>query len=306
VGRILGFKRLLKKVIKKRPQMTTNENSEPIYLNLLTDFGFKKIFGEENSKEILIDFLNEILRPKGIQLGSIYYQNTELIGKQDSVRSVFFDLYCKTSEGEDIIVEIQRASQLYFKDRTVAYASAAIQKQTQKRKDWNYQLRPVYLIAIMDFAFKEEFGLTDKLLNYVQLTDLESGNIFYQKLLLVYLKIGKFTKTEEELETHFDKWLYLIRNLGQLQEIPIQLKESIFMSVMEKAKVGKLSKSDRFLYDQSLKAYRDNYAALETARYEGKVENTQEIAINLINLGASLELISQATGLCVEEIEKLK
>ena len=82
------------------------------------------------------------------------------------------------------------------------------------------------------------------------------------------------------------------------------------MSVMEKAKVGKLSKSDRFLYDQSLKAYRDNYAALETARYEGKVEgkveNTQEIAINLINLGASLELISQATGLNVEDIEKLK
>jgi len=290
------------------------KNIKTTYLNILTDYGFKRIFGEESSKELLIDFLNEILQKEEVEIKELTYLKTELLGLSRGDRTVHFDLHCKTSKDEFIIVEIQRLNQTYFKDRTLAYASRIIDRQTEKGGRQNYELKAVYVIAIMDFSFTSQQGISDSLIDYIKLINSETGQVFYTKLLFVYIKLDKFTKTLEELESHFDKWLFLLRNLDKLNEIPETLKEQIFMKVLEKAQIANLSERDLMLYEESLKIYKDIYSAVEYSRNEGRndgrnegrIEERISIAEKMIMQHFETDVIMQVTDLSKEEIEALR
>ena len=124
------------------------------YINPLTDFGFKKLFGTEMNKDLLIDFLNEIL-PRNKKIRELAYSSTDKSGATKIDRKAIFDLYCTSPEGDKFIVEMQKAKQIYFKDRSLFYATFPIQEQAEKG-DWNFKLSPVYSIGILDFKFDEE------------------------------------------------------------------------------------------------------------------------------------------------------
>jgi len=109
------------------------------FINPFTDFGFKKIFGEENNKEFLIDFLNDLL---GVEIVNLSYLKTEKLGLAEIDRRAIYDLYCENERGEKFIVELQRAKQENFKDRSIYYASFPIQEQV-KRGKWNYELKAI-------------------------------------------------------------------------------------------------------------------------------------------------------------------
>ena len=119
------------------------------YINLLTDFGFKRLFGSEPHKALLIDFLNSIL-PSYHTVADISYKSNENVGNTALDRKAIFDLYCESEAGEKFIVEIQKAKQNYFKDRSVYYATFPIQEQALQG-EWNYKLSSVYTIGILDF-----------------------------------------------------------------------------------------------------------------------------------------------------------
>ncbi|MCS6968601.1 MAG: Rpn family recombination-promoting nuclease/putative transposase, partial [Bernardetiaceae bacterium] len=123
------------------------------YLNPFTDFGFKKLFGSEQSKDLLISFLNQVLPDN--QISQITYLKTEHLGQTDLDRKVIYDIYCQNQRGEKFIVELQKAKQSFFKDRALYYATFPIQEQAQQG-DWNYQLKAVYLVAVLDFCFDDE------------------------------------------------------------------------------------------------------------------------------------------------------
>jgi len=290
------------------------KNYKTKYLNILTDYGFKLIFGEESSKDLLIDFLNEILKKERVEIKDLSYLKTELVGLSRGDRTVHFDLHCKTSNEEFIIVEIQRLNQTYFKDRTVAYASRIIDRQMERGGKQNYELKNVYVISIMDFSFSIQQGISNNLVDYIKLINSETGQVFYTKLLFVYIKLDKFTKTLEELESHFDKWLFLLRNLDKLNEIPETLKEQIFMKVLEKAQIANLSERDLMLYEESLKIYKDIYSAVEYSRNEGRndgrnegrIEERISIAEKMIMQHFETDVIMQVTDLSKEEIEALR
>ena len=107
------------------------------YVNPYTDFGFKKLFGTEMNKELLISFINSLLSGKE-QIRDLTYLNTENLGISEADRKAVFDVYCETDSGEKILVEMQRGQQLFFKERSLYYASFPIQQQG-KRGDWDYQ-----------------------------------------------------------------------------------------------------------------------------------------------------------------------
>ncbi|SFF57451.1 Rpn family recombination-promoting nuclease/putative transposase, partial [Thermoflexibacter ruber] len=188
------------------------------YINPFTDFGFKKIFGEEANKDLLIDFLNELLTDKG-KIIDLTYLKSEHLGTTDLDRKAIFDLYCENEKGEKFIVEMQRAKQDFFKDRSLYYATFPIQEQA-KRGDWNYQLKGVYSIAITDFLIDDDKANRGKIVHDIRLIEKETQKIFYDKLRFIYVEIKKFDKTLEEIETHFDKWLYVLKNLVKIEEIP--------------------------------------------------------------------------------------
>jgi len=118
------------------------------YVNPLTDFGFKKLFGTEPNKELVIDFLNQLL-PEKHKIEDLVYSNNENIGLTQIDRKAIFDLHCRSNNGDRFIVEIQKAKQNFFKDRSVYYSTFPIQEQA-KKGEWNYQLSAVYTVDILD------------------------------------------------------------------------------------------------------------------------------------------------------------
>ena len=279
------------------------------YINPFTDYGFKKLFGEEPNKDLLLDFLSELLKEEQGHIKQLTYLKTEHLGSSETDRRAIFDLYCENEKGEKFIVELQKTKQNFFKDRTVYYSTFPSREQA-KRPDWDYELKAVYTIAILDFVFDSDKGEPEKFRYDVKLTDIETKKVFYDKLTFIYLEMPKFNKTVDELETRFDKWLYVIRNMNKLDRVPDKLREQIFDKLFETAEIAKFTREQVLSYEDSLKYYRDLKNSLDTARGEGKMEGKMEgmieVAVQAMKNGLSIKDISELTGLSVAEIIKLK
>ena len=293
------------------------------YVNFYTDFAFKKLFGTEVNKDLLISFLNALLHGRE-EISEITYLNTEHLGTQEYDRRAVFDVYCKNEKGEYFLVEMQKGEQQFFKDRSIYYSTFAIREQAP-RGEWNYGLKGIYTIGILNFCFEN----TDpSYYHEVKLLDTKTKEVFYDKLTFIYLEMPKFTKTEAELETLFDKWLYVIRNLASLMERPRALQEKVFQHLFDAAEIAKFDKKERYEYEESLKAYRDLFSVIETAELrgekrgeekgraeglkEGLAQGLREVERNKIStarkmkqLGMALADIVIVSGLSEEEIQQL-
>ncbi len=279
------------------------------YIDPYTDFGFKKLFGCDMNKDLLISFLNALLNGEQT-VKEVTYLNPEQIGINEYDRRAVFDVYCENERGEKFLVEMQKGVQQFFKDRSIFYSTFPIREQA-KRGNWTYELKAVYTIGILNFSFD------DKDENYyhheVKLLDTRTKEVFYDKLTFIYLEMPKFHKTEDQLETMFDKWMFVLRNLSRLMERPAALQERIFEKLFRAAEIARFSKSEIYEYEDSLKVFRDMYSMVWTAKNngrkegleEGKEEEKRAIARNMKSLGLSDDVIAQATGLACEEIGKL-
>ena len=293
------------------------------YVNFYTDFAFKKLFGTEVNKDLLISFLNALLQGRE-EIHEITYLNTEHLGTQEYDRRAVFDVYCKNEKGEYFLVEMQKGEQQFFKDRSIYYSTFAIREQAP-RGEWNYGLKGIYTIGILNFCFETN---DPSYYHEVKLLDTKTKEIFYDKLTFIYLEMPKFTKTEAELETLFDKWLYVIRNLASLMERPRTLQEKVFQHLFDAAEIAKFDKKERYEYEESLKAYRDLFSVIETAELrgekrgeekgraeglkEGLAQGLREVERNKIStarkmkqLGIALADIVIVSGLSEEEIQQL-
>ena len=290
------------------------------YVNFYTDFAFKRLFGTEPNKELLISFLNALLHGRE-EIREITYLNTEHLGTQEYDRRAVFDVYCVNEKGEHFLVEMQKGEQQFFKDRSVYYSTFAIREQAP-RGEWNYGLKGIYTIGILNFCFNKK---DSSYYHEVKLMDTATREVFYDKLTFIYLEMPKFTKTEAELSTMFDKWLYAIRNLPSLLERPRALYEKVFQRLFEAAEIAKFDRRERYEYEESLKVYRDWFSVMETAELrgeerghakglkEGHAKGLEEgthkanvaTASRLKQMGFSVEDIQKATGLSEEEIREL-
>lgn len=286
------------------------------YINPFTDFGFKKIFGEEASKPLLLDFLNALLPASG-KIVDLTLKNSEQLAETEEKRRAVYDIYCENERGEKFIVELQKAKQNYFRERTIYYATFPIREQGEKG-DWDFNLKAVYCVGILDFTFdnakfiadKDEYEHTIKLKN-------QNGKTFYEKLTFIYFEMPNFRKTEEELLTRLDKWLYFIKHLEDFQVIPNIIADEVFQQAFDKAELAKLGPKEMEEYERSLKVFRDLNGAFTTAHDEGKVEGIiegkiegkaegkTEIASFMKAENETIEKIIKYTGLTKEEIDKM-
>ena len=268
------------------------------YINPYTDFGFKKLFGEEGNKDLLIDFLNQMLPPHH-QIENLNFRNVEHLADLPTERKAIFDVHCKAVSGERFIVEMQKAKIKYFKDRSLFYVTFPIREQAQKG-EWDFQLEPVYFVAILDFHYDEEEEKR-KFRRDVSLKD-QDGEEFFSKLHFRFLQMPLFKSKENELQTKFDKWCYFLKNLESFDHIPAILNEPIFQKAFETSKIANLTPEQRNLYDENLIQYWGMKSAVDTAVEEREVA----IAKNAILEGANNKFIAKITGLTVEEVEKLR
>ena len=247
--------------------MCTHTLSER-YVNFYTDFAFKKLFGTEINKDLLISFLNALLQGHE-EITDLTYLNTEQLGTAETERKAVFDVYCETVTGERILIEMQKAEQRFFKDRSIFYSTFPIRDQAQKG-NWDYRLSRVYTIGVLNFTFDDNDA--SYFHHEVKLMDTKSHEVFYDKLTYIYLEMPKFVKTEDELVTLFDKWLYAIRNMAMLMERPRALQEAIFTRLFEQAEIAKFNPQERMNYEESLKDYRDMYSVMKTQLEKGREE----------------------------------
>lgn len=275
------------------------------YINPFTDYGFKRLFGEEPNKDLLLDFLNELLKEEQGRITDLSYLPNEKLPISLGDRRAIFDIYCTNEKGEQFIVEMQKAEQKFFKDRTIFYSTFPIQEQARnKDRFWNFELKAIYTIGILDFTFEESDK--DKYRHDVKLTEQETKNVFYDKLTYIYLEMPKFQKTETELENRFDKWMFVLKNLQKLDRIPVELKESIFLKLFETAEIARLNPEEYSQYEASVNAYRDIFNIKNTYFEKGKIEREIEIAKEMLKDGESNEKIKKYTGLSDVEIDRIR
>ncbi|HMY66645.1 MAG TPA: Rpn family recombination-promoting nuclease/putative transposase [Leptospiraceae bacterium] len=290
------------------------EDRKPRYMNPYTDFGFKRLFGVEANKDLLIDFLNQVLPPEH-NIENLQFRNPENHSDLPFLRKAIFDIQCRGRNGENIIIEMQKEKIQFFKDRSLFAVTFPIQEQAKKDR-WDFKLSHIYLIAVLDFEYDEREEQR-KFERYVQLKD-QDGDLFYSKLHFKFLQMPLFTKTESELKTRFDKWCYFLKNLESFNEIPAILNEPIFERAFRTSEVSAMSREEYDIYMESLMSYWESQGMLETARaeaeikgrnegrIEGKIEGKEEVALNGIRLGLSDNTIQELTGLSADEIKKLR
>ena len=269
------------------------------YINPYTDFGFKKLFGTEVNKDLLISFLNALLKGQR-NIKDIRYLPTEHFGIYGNRRAIF-DVYCEDEDGGKFIVEMQNVSQQYYKDRSVFYSTFPIQEQAKVGDDWDFNLKDVYTVGVLNFVFREDDYSDDCYHHEVKLMDTQTKKVFFDELTYIYLEMPKFNKTEDELETMFDKWLFVLRNLSRLFERPKALQEKVFTKLFEQAEIARFSPEERRGYEDSVKVYRDINNAINTA----KKDSVKEVAKRMKVKGYSDKEISEMTNLSLDEITAL-
>ena len=299
--------------------MTMPKNKPPVtgkYIDPLVDFAFKKIFGSEPNKDLLIAFLNEVFRGRKHIVDLVYNKN-EHPGDIKEEGAAVFDLLCTGDNGERFIMEVQRARQGYFKERALFYTSRLISDQAPKgkRSAWGYNIAEVYLIALLeDFTLEDSPAHT--YLHDICLCNRDTGEIFYDKLGYTYIELSKFVKTDTELETDLDKWLYFLKNMPRMDRLPVYLRKPIFEKLFSIAEYTNLTREEKTMYDQNLKRKWDNqnvldYAvneAVKEAREEERIKAFEEkkaIAREMKKDSLPLAQISKFTKLSIEEIEQL-
>ncbi len=286
----------------------TNQPTPGRYIDPLVDFAFKKIFGSDPNKDLLIDFLNEVFKGRKHIVDLIYNKN-EHPGDIKDEGGAIFDLLCTGDNGEQFIIEVQRGKQTRFKERALYYTSRLISDQAPKgkRAEWGYDITGVYLVALLENFILED-SVAGAYLHDICLCNRDTGEIFYDKLGYTYIELSKFVKADTDLDTDLDKWLYFLKNMPRMDRLPVYLRKPIFEKLFSIAEYTNLTKEEKTMYDNGLKYKWDNknvrdYEVAE-AKKEGKLEGKLEgehgkaldIAVKLKKEGLSIGFIADTTG----------
>ena len=306
------------------------------FINPFTDIGFKKIFGQEVSKELIIDFLNDLLEGER-SVSDIRFLDKELLPEVGGDRGAIYDIFCISDTGEYFIVEMQNIRQVNFAGRALYYLSRAIVRQAERGEQWQFDLKAVYGVFFVNFRLHDTPG---KLRSDIVLADRDTHEQFSDKLRFIFIELPSFTKEESGCETDFDKWIYVLKNMETLERIPFKNRKAVFEKLEQMASKASMTKKEREIYENSLDVYRDNLATatyveqaaelamtrglaegmekgmaegmekgmaegMEKGREEGDRNRQLTIAGNLKARGLPVDLIAETTGLSAEEIEKL-
>ena len=291
------------------------------FINPFTDIGFKRIFGQEVSKDLLIDFLNDLLEGER-KIMDIQFLDKELLPEFEGDRGVIYDIYCTAENGDHFIVEMQNKQQINFKERSLFYLSHAIARQGEKGAEWMFNLKAVYGVFFMNFALKDA---PRKLRTDIVLADRDTHETFSDKLRFIYIELPSFQKTEEECQTDFERWIYVLKNMDTLSRLPFKARKAVFEKLEQIVDIAALSKEERMRYDESIKVYRDHLATIAFAKTEGKEEGRAEgraiglaegraegrtegikiVAKQMKERGMDIPSIADITGLSIETIDEL-
>lgn len=242
------------------------------YINPFTDYGFKRIFGQEANKALLLDFLNNLLLGER-RIVDLKFKDKERLGPKRGDRTLIYDIFCTTDTGERIIVEMQNRSHANFLNRMLFYTASAIAAQGERGTTWGYDIKAVYSVAFMNFSTEELSGFrTD-----IVLADKETGKTASDKLRMIFLQLPHFSKSlPEECENDFERWIFTLKHMEDMDTLPYVAKSAAFQRLADISMLAGMTSAERRKYEAALKVYRDNLAIkaqeeIERQKYEERV-----------------------------------
>ena len=286
------------------------------FIDLTTDFGFKRIFRNE---EIMIDFLNDLFKAyrKNVKVKSVKYLNTESNGEVKKDKHVVFDLKCESESGDIFIVEMQKRDQEHFNDRIAYYMDRTVAEQGELGDDlWKFGVNRVYGIFLLDFNDKDNTGTYP--IRHCGLYDYTNKRKFSDLQDFWMMSLPTFRKySPEDCKNDLERWLFIISNSKKMETMPFVDRKPVFRNVKTMAEFAKMSRSERSAYMMEYDAYRTDLAAydygMKTSRAEGRAEGLAEgelqaklaVARSLKAAGVDISIIANSTGLTPDEIAKL-
>nr|MDE7496752.1 Rpn family recombination-promoting nuclease/putative transposase [Muribaculaceae bacterium] len=192
------------------------------FIRVLTDFGFKRMFGSVEHAHLLLRFLNALFEGEMI-IKSVEFRDKEVLPLQPHGKRVLYDIYCTTDHGDHFILEMQQVESENFAARILFYGSSAIIKQGIKGVEYKYS--PVYCIVFTDFNLS---GMSHTLIKDILLTDQYTGEVYTDLLRIMFISLPEVPKEWDECNTELLRILYLIKNMENMTRDSKQYKSSLY------------------------------------------------------------------------------
>ena len=294
------------------------------YVDLLSNGGFKAVFGDRNNKDVVISVINMLL-PEGKQVKDIEYAPTEHQGQLETNKEFRYDFMCRGTDNSFFIVEVQSNPEEFWFKRCVSYASRVYDRQNKRGGE--YDVPPVYLIGLMGIDVKHERPelWKDRYVSEYTFREKLTGELQDDTIFIIFAELRRFDKQLDECRDDLEKMLYIIKNGWRLQKQPRELRAEIFTRLFQACDIPRFDEAKRIQYDKDMFDERRYNGEINAAkkegreegrkegrkegrqegREEGRLEANTEAARKFKLLGVDVEIIAQATGLSVEVIEEL-
>ena len=287
-------------------------NDKPIigrYARIIMDDWFKRTFGTEPNKGLLIMLLKELIPEHDIK--DLTYVQQEHINPFPGKKDALIDVECVDTDGTRFIVEMQVARQRFFYERSLFYSTFGIQQQVEKSSSMDYGFPPVYFVGFMDFSLHEG---SDRVLYRYSLRENETGEVMTGSLQFVFLELTNCRKALTPEATLLDNFCYALHNMEHLTDRPEELKEEIFKRLFKTAEIATFTPEERIKYENDMTTERDIQNYISYAREKGLEEGMEkgiekgllEAARNMLAEGFSIDLVVKCTGLSIEQVKELK
>jgi len=290
------------------------------FLDVKTDYAFKKVFGSEESKDILISFLNSIVEfENNLQIKDLDILDPYNMPMLHGVKATYVDIKAKLDDDSLVIIEMQVVNQSDFQKRVLYNAAKNYSLQLKKGESYHL-LNPVIALSILDF---EMFKDSDKMITNFKLLEKEDFTLYSDDIELIFVELPKFNKLFEECKDIKDKWIYFIKNAGNLEVMPknIPNEQKQAYEIINQANlteeelefqrkrvdfVNMVKGAEQFSFDKGEKK------GIEKGIEKERLNSEKKIASEKLNLAKNLldilddETIALKTGLDIAAVASLR
>lgn len=286
------------------------------YVDILTNGGFKALFGDINNKEAVMAIINALL-PEHRQVADIEYLPTERQGQMEDNKEYRYDFMCRDSSGAMFIVELQRYREKSWFKRCVSYAARAYDRQN--RRGENYDVPPVYLIGLMgtEIDHPDQEFWRDRYVSEYTFREKEANDLLDETIVIIFAELVRFDKAESECMTDMDRMLFILKNMGRLDRQPELLRREIYTKIFEACEIArfnedKLIQFNKDMYDERRRngelaaAIEEGMEkGLEKGLEKGREEGIAEAVRKMLAAGLSMEQVCGIMGMTADEIGEI-
>ena len=272
------------------------------YADLLNDEVFKLVFGRESTKDVMIEFLNQVILDRRIL--DLEFIDKEMHPVERDAKGTVYDMFCKTDDGSKIIVEVQRRKQPFYPERALYYSTFQIQRQVEAGAEY-YDFLPVYVVSILDFVMDDD-PQSNAVRTAYRLYEDNSHKLLTDRVTFIFIELPKFTKTVDELDGNILEGMYFcFKNMPELESRPEVLDHHVFTKIFDVTELYNMDQDTRDKVLDNMTTERDLKNQMIYAREEGREEGIALAIKNMAESGLGAEQIAEIMKMSVADVQAM-